>query len=217
MSWACLACAILASMAAFSALSLSISWLRNLVVSLARLVRSRISSLRIRVTSSLATRDCDRWIRILKAHGKHDRGSVGAPRKRQLLVDRGDRGLLLHQFDKLSHRHQVPLVRKHLEFVDDGDQVVSRHQPLLDDLDALLGSTGHRRAHQIGRNLLGLNQYLALRPVGRGPNERQRNPDRGYHNERDCKEEFAALEQLPIDKRAGAGCSGPVPQSPHRG
>ena len=38
----------------------------------------------------------------------------------------------------------------------------------------------------------------------------KRNPDRGHHNERDCKEEFAALEQLPIISGPEQVCSGPV-------
>ena len=42
--------------------------------------------------------------------------------------------------------------------LDNAQQIVCRHDSLADDLNALIGVTGNRRLHQVGRQFLLLDQ-----------------------------------------------------------
>ena len=57
------------------------------------------------------------------------------------------------------------------KLVHNRQEIVPRHGSLRDDLNAFLGGTGHGRSHQLGRDLLGLNQDLAFGKIGRRPKE----------------------------------------------
>ena len=55
------------------------------------------------------------------------------------------------------------------EFIGDRDEIISRHRPLLNDLNTLLGSAGNRGPDQFGRNLLRLNEDPSFGEIGRRP------------------------------------------------
>src|SRR5215470_11377291 len=118
-------------MAAFSACRRSTSRFRNLVVSDARLVRSRISSLRMRVTSSLATRDATAGSESSNPTVNTMVGLSERLAKESCWLTVAMVVFFFHHLDQLGHRHQVSLRREQLELVDDGHEIIPRHQALL--------------------------------------------------------------------------------------
>ena len=117
----------------------------------------------------------------------------------QLKVDRRDFRVLLDLRDELGRRHQRALVREQLEFVGDRDEIISRHRPLLNDLNTLLRSAGNRRPDQFGWNLLRLNEDPSFGKIGRRPQQSCRGARSQDRDERQHEIGPAPLEQFPIE------------------
>ncbi len=109
---------------------------------------------------------------VADAEGDVGLGGAALARVHHVRADHREMDVLAHLRQQHFARLALPQRRVQVVALDDAQQVVGRHDPLADDLDALVGEARDRRLHQIGRQLLLLDQDRAGRAVGRRPQQR---------------------------------------------
>ncbi|MNM97511.1 hypothetical protein D3C81_1100160 [compost metagenome] len=90
---------------------------------------------------------------VLERHIECDCGLAPPSDER---AERGDHDGIAHLLDLVALAE--PLVSEQVVLVDDAQQVLAGHDPLANDLDALIGKAVVVCRHQLGGNLLRLHQ-----------------------------------------------------------
>src|SRR5262249_49591261 len=98
-----------------------------------------------------------------------------------------------HHVKHLSARHPLALAWKQPVLVDDPQQIIARHDALLDHLDALIGGVGDGRTDKVNWNVLGLDEDPAFGEVDRNLDGDDGRADSEHQNER-----HEEVEQAPF-------------------
>ena len=97
-------------------------------------------------------------------------------------------GPIFDEIDDFRSGNEVlPAVLGNLEFFCNRQQIVPRNVALFFDLIALFGHVNDRGPHEVGRDLLRLDEDLALGEVFCRPCERDHRSNRKYEHEGDDK------------------------------
>ena len=111
---------------------------------------------------------------VLIADRKGDRGFCGAPLARvdHIGADHIEFDVLAHVGDDGFARLGAPIIGVQIVLADDLQEIRRGHDPLADDLDALIGVTADGRAHEVFRHFLLLDQNGAGRAIRGRPEKR---------------------------------------------
>ncbi|MEM7504860.1 MAG: hypothetical protein AAF417_22715 [Pseudomonadota bacterium] len=90
------------------------------------------------------------------------------------------------------YRFAATLLGVKTELVDDGDQVLGRHDPLLDDLQALGRETRNGRSDELARHLRFFDQNRTGRLIDRRDGNRDHNTDGKHDHGRNDQAKFPA-------------------------